>query len=75
MDYFVDVESFAIPFKMNSSLLSSHLTVFGNILVSLQIILYQVYIEIICDYCVSHSITRDYWRWFFFKLLSVTSQL
>lgn len=47
MDCFVDAKSFAIPFKMNSSLLGSHLTVFGNILVSLQIISYQVYIEIV----------------------------
>lgn len=71
MDCFVDAKSFAIPFKMNSSLLGSHLTVFGNILVSLQIISYQVYIEIVCDYCVSHSKTGGG----FLKLLSVISQL
>jgi len=38
IDYFVAAKSFAIPFKMNSSLFSGHLAVFGDIVVSLQII-------------------------------------
>lgn len=48
MDYFVDAKSLIVPFQINSSLLGSHTMFFENILVSLQIIFYRVYLEIIC---------------------------
>lgn len=65
VDYFVDAKSLIVPFQMNSSLLGSHTMFFGNILVSLQIIFYQVFIKFILKLFVYY---KD-----FIQLLNITS--